>query len=54
MGTACRGVQPRRLATRRFLAIVLITDLVGPIQRAAQLADRASHDLLERHDAVLR
>ena len=44
----------RRLATRRFLATVLFTDIVGSTERAAQLGDRAWRDLLERHNAVVR
>jgi YVTN family beta-propeller protein len=44
----------RRLATRRFLATVLFTDIVGSTQRAAGLGDRAWRDLLERHNAVVR
>jgi hypothetical protein len=48
------GVAQRRLATRRFLATVLFTDIVGSTSRAAELGDRAWRDLLERHNAVVR
>ena len=44
----------RRQATRRFLATVLFTDIVGSTERAAELGDRAWRDLLERHHAVVR
>ncbi len=44
----------RRQATRRFLATVLFTDIVGSTARAAELGDRAWRDLLERHNAVVR
>ncbi len=44
----------RRQATRRFLATVLFTDIVGSTQHAAELGDRAWRDVLERHNAVVR
>jgi peptide/nickel transport system substrate-binding protein len=44
----------RRLATRRFLATVLFTDIVGSTSRAAELGDRAWREVLERHNAVVR
>jgi YVTN family beta-propeller protein len=44
----------RRQATRRFLATVLFTDIVGSTQHAARLGDRAWRGLLERHNAVVR
>ncbi len=44
----------RRLATRRFLATVLFTDIVGSTERAAQLGDRGWRDLVERHNALVR
>jgi YVTN family beta-propeller protein len=47
-------VAQRRLATRRFLATVLFTDIVGSTSRAAELGDRAWRDVLERHNAVVR
>ena len=40
--------------TRRFLATVVFTDIVGSTERAAELGDRAWRDLLERHHAVIR
>jgi YVTN family beta-propeller protein len=40
--------------TRRFLATVVFTDIVGSTERAAELGDRAWRDLLERHHAVVR
>ena len=48
------GVPLRRQVTRRFLATVLFTDIVGSTERAAELGDRAWRDLLERHHAVVR
>jgi YVTN family beta-propeller protein len=48
------GVPQRRQATRRFLATVLFTDIVGSTARAAELGDRAWRDLLERHNALVR
>jgi YVTN family beta-propeller protein len=47
-------VPVRRPGTRRFLATVLFTDIVGSTERAAGLGDRAWRDLLERHHAVVR
>ena len=44
----------RRQVTRRFLATVMFTDIVGSTERAAELGDRAWRDLLERHHAVVR
>ena len=38
----------------RVLATILVTDIVGSTQRAAQLGDRAWSDLLERHHAIVR
>ncbi|WP_041796260.1 adenylate/guanylate cyclase domain-containing protein [Modestobacter italicus] len=44
-----RGPDPdRRLAT------VLFTDIVGSTEKAAELGDRAWHELLEKHNAVVR
>ena len=45
---------PHRQATRRFLATVLFTDIVGSTTRAAELGDRGWRDLVERHHAVVR
>jgi YVTN family beta-propeller protein len=50
--TAC--VPQRKQDTRRFLATVLFTDIVGSTSRAAELGDRAWRDVLERHHAVVR
>ena len=44
----------RRLATGRFLATVLFTDIVGSTEHAARLGDRAWRDLLARHHALVR
>ncbi len=38
----------------RVLATVLFTDIVGSTERAAELGDRAWHELLERHHALVR
>ena len=43
-----------RLSTRRFLATVLFTDIVGSTERSAGLGDRQWRDLLERHHALVR
>ncbi len=40
--------------SRRFLATVLFTDVVGSTERAAALGDRGWRDLLEKHHAVVR
>jgi class 3 adenylate cyclase len=47
-------VPQRKQDTRRFLATVLFTDIVGSTSRAVELGDRAWRDLLERHHAVVR
>jgi peptide/nickel transport system substrate-binding protein len=47
-------VPQRRLATDRFLATVLFTDIVGSTERAAELGDRSWQALLERHHALVR
>jgi class 3 adenylate cyclase len=44
-----RGPEPDRV-----LATVLFTDIVGSTERASELGDRRWHDLLERHNAVVR
>jgi len=36
------------------LATVLFTDIVGSTERAAEVGDRAWHDLLGKHDAAIR
>jgi class 3 adenylate cyclase len=38
----------------RVLATVVFTDIVGSTERAAALGDRAWHELLERHNALVR
>jgi class 3 adenylate cyclase len=38
----------------RILATVLFTDIVGSTERASALGDHAWHDLLDRHDRLLR
>jgi class 3 adenylate cyclase len=38
----------------RALATVLFTDIVGSTERAADMGDRAWHELVERHHAVVR
>lgn len=44
-----RGPEPDRL-----LATVLVTDIVGSSERAAELGDRGWRDLLEAHHALVR
>src|SRR5262245_19832056 len=38
----------------RVLATILVTDIVGSTERAAELGDRAWKDLLERHHSIVR
>ncbi len=38
----------------RVLATILVTDIVGSTERAAQLGDRAWSELLEKHHAIVR
>jgi pimeloyl-ACP methyl ester carboxylesterase/class 3 adenylate cyclase len=38
----------------RVLATVLFTDIVGSTERASSMGDRAYHELLERHHAIVR
>jgi class 3 adenylate cyclase len=40
--------------SNRCLATVLFTDIVGSTQRAAEAGDRKWHDLLDRHNALVR
>jgi class 3 adenylate cyclase len=40
--------------TDRVLAAVLFTDIVGSTERAAESGDRSWHDLLDRHDRMIR
>jgi class 3 adenylate cyclase len=48
--TGVRG----RSGAERILATVLITDIVGSTDRAAQLGDKRWRDLLDRHDHSVR
>ncbi len=41
-------------ATERILTTVLFTDIVGSTERATREGDRSWHDLLDRHDAMVR
>jgi YVTN family beta-propeller protein len=43
-----------RRQSRRFLATVLFTDIVGSTEHATRLGDRAWRGLIERHHAVVR
>ena len=47
------GVRPTHDGDR-MLATVLVTDIVGSTEMAAQIGDRAWHALLERHRAMVR
>jgi class 3 adenylate cyclase len=40
--------------TDRVLATVMFTDIVGSTERAVQSGDRNWHDLLDRHDGMIR
>ena len=40
--------------TDRVLAAVLFTDIVGSTEQAVQSGDRSWHDLLDRHDKMIR
>jgi class 3 adenylate cyclase len=42
------------LDTDRVLATVMFTDIVDSTKRAEELGDRVWHDLLDRHDAIIR
>jgi class 3 adenylate cyclase len=48
--TGARGVAD----TDRVLTTVLFTDIVGSTERAVQSGDRDWHDLLDRHDSMVR
>ena len=48
------GPQERPSGPDRVLATVLFTDIVGSTARAAELGDRAWHELLERHHHAVR
>jgi class 3 adenylate cyclase len=41
-------------APNRVLATVLFTDIVGSTERAADVGDHAWHELLDRHNAIVR
>jgi class 3 adenylate cyclase len=47
------GVRPAA-ESDRVLATVVFTDIVGSTDRAVALGDRAWHDLLDRHHAIVR
>ena len=47
------GRRPQRSA-QRVLATVLFTDIVGSTERAAEVGDRAWHELLDRHNDIVR
>ncbi|MGH7543051.1 MAG: adenylate/guanylate cyclase domain-containing protein, partial [Gemmatimonadota bacterium] len=38
----------------RYLATILLTDIVGSTERASELGDRRWRDLLQEHDALVR
>lgn len=40
--------------TDRVLAAVLFTDIVGSTEQAVRIGDRSWHDLLDRHDKMIR
>jgi pimeloyl-ACP methyl ester carboxylesterase len=40
--------------SERVLATILVTDIVGSTERAAELGDRAWKELLERHHSIVR
>ena len=46
--------RPARREPERVLATVLFTDIVGSTDRAAEVGDRAWHELLDRHNATVR
>jgi class 3 adenylate cyclase len=48
--TGSRPIEP----SDRVLATVLFTDLVDSTRRARELGDRAWHELLARHDQIIR
>lgn len=45
---------PTHREEERMLATILVTDLVGSTERAAELGDARWRELLDRHDAVVR
>jgi class 3 adenylate cyclase len=54
IGRFVDGLRDEVASFDRVLATVLFTDIVGATQKAAELGDRAWHDLLERHHATVR
>jgi pimeloyl-ACP methyl ester carboxylesterase len=42
------------VSSDRLLATILFTDIVGSTERAAELGDRHWHDLLQKHDRLVR
>jgi TolB-like protein/class 3 adenylate cyclase/Tfp pilus assembly protein PilF len=42
------------MRSKRSLSTVLFTDIVGSTERASELGDRAWHELLERHNRIVR
>jgi class 3 adenylate cyclase len=48
--TGSRPIEP----SDRVLATVLFTDIVDSTRRARELGDRAWHELLDRHDQIIR
>lgn len=48
------GLDGEQLLSRRRLATVLFTDVVGATERAAAIGDAAWRDLIEAHHAVVR
>ena len=52
--TFLSDVRTEQAELERVLATVLFTDIVGSTAKAADLGDRAWHELLERHHATVR
>jgi class 3 adenylate cyclase/pimeloyl-ACP methyl ester carboxylesterase len=48
------GRTTRRVEPNRVLATVLFTDIVGSTELASQLGDREWHQVLDRHDRLVR
>jgi Adenylate and Guanylate cyclase catalytic domain len=49
------GTEARSAAeSRRMLATLMFTDIVGSTTRASELGDKAWHELLQAHDATIR
>jgi class 3 adenylate cyclase len=45
---------PRAAESRRVLATLMFTDIVGSTSRASELGDKVWHELLRAHDATIR